>query len=354
MTGRSKDRNTKRRSLRVVGAPLIAANLVLAGLCSSANSADAQNLQSITIGKAVDTIPFTVVDVAIDQGFFKKNGLDVKEVLVQGSSAASAAMVGGSLQFACEAAVPLMLARSHGVPIIAVDALDTGVTLQFLASKQWLSKHPVPANADFKQKMTDLNGSVLGQVGTTDQAFYGLLRGWAGLPPYDGYRVEQMDSEAAVAVAIQKGIVDVTVQSPPHSVELAQQGDAVNFVDRNDVAQFNDVAYDLLTTTTAYAKQNPKITEAVATSIAQTLNFIRNHPAETLAVEQRHFPKLDKTVLQKSLEFIPFAKDGLQSQKAWDSAVTLAQQTGFVKDVKAAPEGDYWTNKYVDTSKLGR
>jgi ABC-type nitrate/sulfonate/bicarbonate transport system substrate-binding protein len=261
-------------------------------------------------------------------------------------------MLGGSMQFTCEAAVPLMLARAHGVPIVAVDALDNGVTLQVLASKQWLSKHPIPPNPTLKQKMADLDGAILAKVGTTDQAFYGLLRGWAGLPKYEGYRVEGLNSLAGVAVGIQRGIVDVTVQSPPQSVELAQQGFAENFVDRKDVEQFNNVAYDLLTTTTAYAKQHPHTTRAVATAIAQALNFMRAHPDETLAIEQKHFPKLDKVVLQRSVAFIPFAKDGMQSKTGWDNAVKLAQETGFVKGVKAAPEGDYWTNEYIDQSKL--
>ena len=168
----------------------------------------------MTIGKAVDTIPFTVVDVALAEGYFTQNGVNVKEELVQGSSAANAAMVGGSLQFACEAADPLMLARSHGVPIMAVDALDDGITLQLIVSNKWLSEHPIAADATFEQKMADLNGSIFAEVGTTEQALYGLLRGWAGLPKLTGYRLEKIDSQAAVAVAIQKGIVDVDDRVP--------------------------------------------------------------------------------------------------------------------------------------------
>jgi ABC-type nitrate/sulfonate/bicarbonate transport system substrate-binding protein len=311
-------------------------------------------MPTVTIGKAVDTIPFTVVDVAMAEGFFEKNGVAVKEELVQGSSAANAAMVGGSMQFTCEAAVPLMLARSHGVPIVAVDALDNGITLQLLASKQWLAKHPIAANASFKQKMANISGATLGRVGTTDQAFYGLLRGWAGLPNYQGYKIEALGSLAAVSVAIQRGLIDVTVQSPPRSVQLAESGYASLFVDRKDVEQFNNVAYDILTTTTAYAKQHPDITTKVATSIAEALNFMREHPNKTLAIEQKHFPKLEKTVLLKSLQFIPFAKNGLQSADGWARAVKLAGETGFVKNVKSAPEGDYWTNKFIDLSKLGK
>ena len=81
---------------------------------------------------------------------------------------------------------------------------------------------------------------------------------------------------------------------------------------------------------------------------------MRNHPDETLAIEQKHFPNLSKTVLQQSLQFIPFARDGMQSQKGWDSAVALAQQTGLIQGVTGASEGVYWTNKYIGSSRLGQ
>jgi ABC-type nitrate/sulfonate/bicarbonate transport system substrate-binding protein len=342
------------RRVAGAGAPVLALSLALAGFGWWAMPVSAAPLPAVTIGKAVDTIPFTVVDVALAEGYFKENGVDVKEVLVQGSSAANAAMVGGSLQFACEAAAPLMLARSHGVPIMAVDALDDGITLQLVVSTKWLAKHPIPADATFEQKMAALNGSVFAEVGTTQQTFYGLLRGWAGLPKLTGYRLEKIGSMAAIAVAIQRGLVDVTIQTPPHSVEMVQQGYAKLLIDRKDVPQFNNVAYDILTTTASYAEQQPQITKAVATSIAHALNFMRNHSNQTLAIEEKHFPKLNKAVLQQSLQFIPFAKDGMQSQKGWDAAVKLSQQTGLIHGVTSAPEGVYWTNKYIDSSRLGR
>ena len=136
-------------------------------------------LQTVKIGKAVDTIPFTAVDVAQAEGYFKKNGVAVEEELVNGSSAASAAMLGGSLQFTCEAANPLMLARSHGVPIMSVAAFDDGVALQVLVSTKWLEKHPLAANATFKEKMADLNGAILVEVGTTEHSFFVILRSGA-------------------------------------------------------------------------------------------------------------------------------------------------------------------------------
>jgi NitT/TauT family transport system substrate-binding protein len=335
------------------GFRLLALSLALAGFGSWAKAASAPTLPSVTIGKAVDTISFTVVDVALAEGYFEQNGVNVKTVLLAGSSAANAAMVGGSLQFALQAANTLMLARSHGVPIIAIDSLDDGIALQLIASNKWLSTHPISADAAFEQKLANLNGSILAEVGTQEQTLYGLLRGRAGLPKQEGYRVVHIDSQAAVAVAIQRGIADVSIMSPPISVQLVQQGYAKKIVDREDFDEFNSLASDIMTTTSAYASEHPEITKAVATAIAQALNFMRQHPDETLALDQKHFPTLEKNVLQESLHFIPFTKDGMQSQANWDKAAALAQQTGIIEGVANASEGVYWTNRYIDTSKLG-
>ena len=98
-------------------------------------------------------------------------------------------------------------------------------------------------------------------------------------------------------------------------MELMEQGHAKVFVDRKDVAQFNNVAYDILTTTSSYAQRASGYHQGRRDGVAQALNFMRNHPDETLALEQKHFPKLSKTVLQQSLQFIPLTKDGMQSQQ---------------------------------------
>lgn len=321
---------------------------------ATATAAPSAALPTVVIGKAVDTIPFTVVDVAIAQHFFEKNGVNVKVELVRGSSAANAAMVGGSLQFACEAANPLMLARQAGVPLIAIDAIDRGVTLQLVVSTKWLQAHPVAAGASLKTKMAALDGAVFGEVSTTDLSYFHLLRGQAGLPIDTGYRVEQIGTQAAIALAIQKGLIDVTMQSPPSSMKLVDGGFAQILIDRNDVGNWDNTAYDIMVTTSTYAKAHPDTTKAVAMAVAEGLNFMRAHPNQTLAIEKAHFASLSSSVLEKSLKFIPFAPNGLQSQASWDNAVNLAQGTGVIKGVTSAPEGAYWTNEYIDVAKLGQ
>ena len=63
------------------------------------------------------------------EGNFRENGVRISEALLQGSSAANAAMVGGSVQFVCEGANPLLLARARGGAEIVIegDALTVAV-----------------------------------------------------------------------------------------------------------------------------------------------------------------------------------------------------------------------------------
>ena len=262
-------------------------------------------------------------------------------------------MVGGSLQVSCEAAAPLMLARSHGVPIMAVDALDDGVTLQLIVSLKWLAEHPLAADVTFEQTVADLNGSIFAEVGTTEQAFFGLLRGWAGLPKLEGYRLVQIESQAAIAIAIQRGIVGVQLESPPISMELMEQGHAKVFVDRKDVPQFNNVAYDTLTTTSAYAQEHPQITRGVATAIAQALNFIHNQPFAGDRAEAFPEPQQDRFAAESAVH-TRSPRTACRSRRVGTAPSGLSAADRIDPECKERSRGRVWTNKYIDGSKLGR
>ncbi len=344
------------RQMTGSGVSMLLLGLALTGCGAQSSSAptgkSAKPLPTVVIGKAVDTIPFTVVNVAQAEHFFQKNGVKVKDELLNGSSQANAALVGGSLQFVCEAANPLLLARSKGIPLISIDALDRGVTLQLAVSNKWLKAHPVPKNASLKTKMSDLNGAIYGEVSTTDLSDFELLRRMAGLPATSGYQVDEVGNEAEDAVEVEKGTIDAFMVSPPSSMQVFDQGYAREFVDRYDIPSWKNTAYDIFVTTSTYAKAHPNITRDVATAVAESLNFMIAHPHQTLAIEEHHFPSINARILKQSVAFIPFASNGLQSQARWNNAVQMARETGFIKGNVVAPQNQAWTNQYIDLAKL--
>src|SRR5689334_22744082 len=89
---------------------------VASACCASDESG---GLRTVIIGKAVDTIGFSTVDVASAMGYFKDAGVNVATKLLQGSSQTNAALQGGSIQFATLSSTALLLAASQGVRLQA-------------------------------------------------------------------------------------------------------------------------------------------------------------------------------------------------------------------------------------------
>lgn len=327
------------------------AMLLLAACGGASNSTSSNGLMQAKIGKAVDTIGFSTVDIAIHQGFFKKQGVQVTETLMGGSSQANAALQGGSLQFTTASSSALLLARQKSVPLLSVASLDYGVPLQLVVANQWLKDHGLSTSQPIADRIRGLKGSKLAAISATDKAFMQLLLKEASLSAGSISEVSvQGGSQAATTLA--HGQADELLTSPPSSLAVVQQGHGSVLLNFKEVPQFRDMAYDLLLTTQDQAKSNPKLVTAVATAMAQADDFMREHPEQALAVEHSHFPNYQESVLKDSLTIATFAQHGQQTATQWSNAADVFEKTGQVKGNVTAKEGTDWSNKYIDTSRL--
>lgn len=331
-------------------AVLACAAMLLLAACGGASSGSGGGMQA-RIGKAVDTIGFSTVDIAIHQGFFKKQGVQVTETLMGGSSQANAALQGGSLQFTTASSSALLLARQKGVPLLSVASLDNGVPLQLVVANQWLKSHGLSASQPVADRARGLKGSKLAAISATDKAFMQLLLKEANLGS-DAVSQVSVQGGSQAATALAHGQADELLTSPPSSLAVVQQGHGSVLLNFKEVPEFRDMAYDLLLTTQDQAKSNPKMVTAVATAMAQADDFLREHPDQALAVEHSHFPSYPESVLRDSLRIATFAQHGQQSATQWSNAADVFEKTGQVKGTVTPKEGTDWTNRYIDVSKL--
>ena len=71
--------------------------VLLCVLTSKLQSADAQKLEKLVIGYPAPVASLGIIDVMRKGGLFKKNGLDVDLVYIQGSPVLTAAMMSGQV-----------------------------------------------------------------------------------------------------------------------------------------------------------------------------------------------------------------------------------------------------------------
>ena len=348
----SLHRRNRQSATAALSSVVLLAGLGLTGCGTSASASGTSTgkLPTVTVAKAVDTIGFSAVDVAQAMGYFKDAGVNVKTTLLQGSSQATAALQGGSIQFATLSSTALLLAASQGVKLQALTSLDHGVSVQIVATKDWASKHGITATAPLGQRMKGLEGAKDAAISSTGTSVLKLMMDQNGA---DSSKVDfvTVGSDAAGSAALGHGTLQVFVGSPPSSYYMADNADSQIVANATEVPALKDMAYDILITNPSWAAANAKTATAVATALARAENLMATDPDKVIALELEHFPSYSKDELMQSLEQVQWTTDGTFTQAMWDDAVKVAQEMGQLKGTVDTQEGGLWTNKYIDTAK---
>nr|WTB35047.1 ABC transporter substrate-binding protein [Streptomyces sp. NBC_00830] len=332
-------------------------SLLLAGVSltacggNSSASASGSSLPTVTIGKAVDTIGFSAIDVAEKMGYFKDAGVNVKTEQLQGSSQVTAALQGGSIQFATLSSTALLLASSKGVKLQAIASLDHGVSVQIVTTKDWTSKQGIAPNQPLSQRMKGLEGAKDAAISSTGASVLKLIMQENGADPGKVDYVT-VGSDAAGSAALGHGTLQVFVGSPPSSYYMVDHANSEIIANATEVPAMKDMAYDIAITNPSWAKAHKSEATAVATALARAENLMATDPDKVIALEQQHFPSYSKDELMKSLKSVQWTTNGTFTQSMWDDAVKVSKEMGQLSGSVDVQEDGLWTNRYLDTAAM--
>lgn len=303
----------------------------------------------ITIGKAVDTIGFTAVDVAKAKGYFGKAG-PVNENLLSGSSTAFAALQSGSVDFVTASSAALLKAKAKGLPLEAVASMDHGVSLQLLVSQKWIKAHGMTPGQSPGTVAKKLAGAKLGVLSTTDKTYDQYLAKQGGISP-DSFTYINISGQSAALAAIQHGEIDAFLLSPPSTYYAQSQGDAKIMASLNEIPSLKNMAYDVLVVDTDWAKSHQSQVAEVAGAIAKADDTMSDDPQAVLATEKQHYPTMPASVLLDSLRHVTFAPGGRFTPAMWTAALDEFKQGGDASPgVDVSASGGAWTNSYLHSA----
>jgi NitT/TauT family transport system substrate-binding protein len=303
------------RMQRVLAATLAAALLALAG-CGSGSGSSSASKGGVTTVK-VGVLPISNVAplyLGMKKGFFKAEGLKVEPSIGQSGNELVTGMVSGSTDFAFLGWVPLMSARSQGLPVKAVANADNGAET---ADKEWtliLTKKgsPIRKPADLAGKTIAVNAL----KGVGEVAIKAALDK-RGVDPNSVKLLEIPFPE--MPAALSKGRVDAIWAPEPFLTSvLGQGGQDVEAPLTTLGKKFPNGDY---ATTEKEIAQNKKVVEAFARAINKSSAYATSHPDEARATIPT-FTKIPPAVAKKiRLPLWPPSIDRTQLQTLLDYAV---------------------------------
>lgn len=282
------------RRLPVVAACLLATSITAAcssgsGSESNATSTAGSSSHSTTPVKLriatslVDSMPWmAMLQVSIDKGWFKEQGLDVQLVSASGGGSTLQTLTGG--------AADLAITGPDAVIKLVQQSGDSYANIG-----PWFNYNIVQWMA--KDSNVSLKGATLGITGAGST---GEMIGKAVIAdkPDDGIKLVVAGGLGAQWAAAKSGKISGAYSAIPASTGLKQEGAAV-LVSARDVV--GDIPMDMVAVSKKYAAQHPDAVKAFWSTVDRAWTYVREDTAAA-ATDVNKIIKMDESVLLEAMK----------------------------------------------------
>jgi len=247
---------------------------------------DEAKLAKVTLNEVAHSIFYAPQYVAIEEGYFKDEGLDLTLVTGFGADKTMTAVISGEADIGFMGAEASIYAYQEGAtdPVVNFAQL-TQRAGNFLVAREEMS--------DFKWE--DLKGKkVLGgrKGGMPEMVFEYILK-QNGLDPQKDLSIDQsIDFGATAAAFTGDDSADFTVEFEPSATALEKQGKG--YVVASLGVDSGYVPYTSYSAKTSYMKKNPDIMQKFTNALQKGMDYVQSHTPEEIAeVIKPQFPETE-------------------------------------------------------------
>jgi NitT/TauT family transport system substrate-binding protein len=306
--------NIPRKPLFVVG--LVATILLLSFLVLRSPSNAPLALAKVTLALPIQISSAPVI-VALAQGLFQQQGVEVVSQAFQLGKDALNSVLAGKADLAVVADTPLMFALLKGEDIAMITGISRGRRTLAIVTR----------NDRGIKTLQDLNGKSVGLTfGTNMTYFFDAMMQTYGIP---NDAIKQVDLKTAdISRALKNGDIDAAVMFQPFLAELeAEMPDGIKTFYGEDVYAFRFI----LAGKPAYIDSHPKEVQQILKALIAANQSIHANPAKARAAVGKAV-KLDATILQAIFDPEDFIISLDQAMLlALDDQARWAMRAGLVK-----------------------
>jgi ABC-type nitrate/sulfonate/bicarbonate transport system substrate-binding protein len=244
--------------------------------------------------------------VAHEEGFFKRNGLDVELMHVPSSSRAIQTMLAGEIAFSYVDGRTAVQSNLRGAEVVMLAAVVNRHVFSFMARPEI-------------KRVSDLKGKKIGvtRIGSTTHTIALYVTSQAGLKAEE-YQILPLVEVPNILTALLAGQIDAGPLSPPTNIRARKAGlnELINLA--RDGPEYVSVA---LGSTRSYIKANEEITRRVIRSYVEAVHHLKGNKEVALRVIQKYARIKEPEILEATygevreyLESVPYvSRKGLEA-----------------------------------------
>ena len=248
-----------------------------------------KKLAKVTLNEVAHSIFYAPQYVAIEEGYFSEEGLDLTLITGFGADKVLTALISGEADIGFMGAEASIYAYQEG----ATDPVVNFAQLTQRAGNFLVAREEMP---DFKWE--DLKGrKVLGgrKGGMPEMVFEYILKQY-NIDPTEDLSIDQSIDFGSTAAAFSGGQGDFTVEFEPHATALEQKGDGYVVASLGEESGY--VPYTAFSAKKSYLEAHPDTVQAFVNALQRGMEKVsQSTPEEIAKMIALQFPETDEAVL---------------------------------------------------------
>lgn len=303
----------------------------------------AQQTDKIKITAVLDWTPntnHTGLYVALDEGYFDQEGLDVTIIQPQEGSA-DQIVASGSAQFGVSYQESVTFARAEDIPVVSIAAVIQHNTSGFAS----LAEKGITSPKDFENKKYGGWGSPL------EEATLRYLMEQDGADPDKLQIVTTGDADFFQVSST--GEVDYAwIFEGWTGIEAKLRGIELNYIDLGEKAEVFDYYTPVIITSEKMINENRDVVQKFMKAVERGYKFCIENPEKAAEILLNNAPELDRDLVIESQKYLAgkYKDDadywGMQKQEVWERYMLWLYENGFID--KQTDVTKAFTNEFLN------
>ena len=318
----------------------------LAALLTATLAPSAHAQKPLIVTEPTHGVGYLPLYIAIRNGYFAKEGLDVKVMTVDGGSTHTNAVLSGQAFAFLGGPEHNAYAKIKGGELRAiVNVVDRG-NVYYSARK---GSGPPPGQ-DWASYFKGKSFAVGLYGGTPNSITRYLLKKWS-LDAKSDVTLYEMTTSAVIA-GVKSGRAEIGVTSEPYLTQGVRENIWTEpFI--NIPKELGPYAYSTINVRLDSIKNEPQVVEKFVRAMVQGLKYTYADPEGATAIAKKEFPTMAlddlKATLDRTFADGLWSPDGMISPAAWKTARAVVLAAGVLK--QSVPYDDIIEMKYVKSNQ---
>ncbi|WWR16876.1 ABC transporter substrate-binding protein [Lachnospiraceae bacterium JLR.KK008] len=312
--------------------------------CGAATGQSAQNAaaKKVVLNEVAHSIFYAPMYVAIEEGYFEEEGLEVELVTGFGADKTMTAVLSGEADIGfmgSEASIYTYLGGTS-------DPVVNFAQLTQRAGNFLVSREPIDDFSWDMLKGTDVLG---GRAGGMPEMVFEYILKKHNIDPKADVSIDQSIDFGSTAAAFSGGQGQFTVEFEPHATSLEAKGDG--YVVASLGTDSGYVPYTAFSAKSSFIKENPDTIQAFTNALQKGMDYVNSHTPEEIAkIIQPQFEETDletiTTIVTRYAEQDTWADNLIFQQDAFALLQNILEEAGELES--RVPYEDLVTTEFAE------